>query len=415
VLSFDENTPIDIGIQVRDRASFYVTISTVTDITILSVLDTDNDGLNDAKELELGTNPNKRDTDGDGFSDADEVFVLKSDPLNPSDPLVFDFDGDGIISILDVLRFDDPPKFDDTLFNFINRPVGTTGTIIDPAGLDPRVNELLNPAGVNIKILDPLGTGKTSTIEACTPPSILLMPGGTEADVTCKSVIINVITGPIIVNFVGTDGTVGTTTLETGVNVKFDPETFTLESIAGTAQVTLTGSDGTTAQVRLPENNSITFDSQTSTITTDPANPDPIPVVIDGEETTIDAGETVVVVDSTPPEITATLEAIDVEEDEGLFRVVFSVTDNLDSNPIVSADINGIAVENGQIVELEIDDETESEFDDGVLEMEAPSFTLTVTATDNAGNSSTETVEPEFVQEDDDEEEDDDEDEDEDD
>ena len=108
------------------------------------------------------------------------------------------------------------------------------------------------------------------------------------------------------------------------------------------------------------------------------------------------------------PEIIATLEAIDVEDDEGLFRVTFSATDNLDSNPILTADINGITVENDQLVMLEIDDELESEFDDGILEIEAPSFTLTVTATDNAGNTVTATVSPIFVADDDDEDEEDD-------
>lgn len=35
--------------------------------------DTDKDGLSDAKEVELGTNPKEKDTDGDGYSDGDEV------------------------------------------------------------------------------------------------------------------------------------------------------------------------------------------------------------------------------------------------------------------------------------------------------------------------------------------------------
>ncbi|MFH1426636.1 MAG: hypothetical protein ABIG66_04405 [Candidatus Kerfeldbacteria bacterium] len=38
-----------------------------------ATLDTDGDGLTDAKEAELGTNPNINDTDGDGYLDGDEV------------------------------------------------------------------------------------------------------------------------------------------------------------------------------------------------------------------------------------------------------------------------------------------------------------------------------------------------------
>ena len=43
--------------------------------------DTDEDGLTDAQEVELGTNPNNPDTDGDGLIDGVEVG-LGTDPLN---------------------------------------------------------------------------------------------------------------------------------------------------------------------------------------------------------------------------------------------------------------------------------------------------------------------------------------------
>ncbi|MFZ5988128.1 MAG: VWA domain-containing protein [Bacillota bacterium] len=42
--------------------------------------DSDNDGLNDNKEKQLGTNPNKKDTDGDGYSDKKEVDDKRLDP-----------------------------------------------------------------------------------------------------------------------------------------------------------------------------------------------------------------------------------------------------------------------------------------------------------------------------------------------
>ena len=51
--------------------------------------DTDGDGLTDAEEAKLGTDPYKKDTDGDGVTDYDEVKVYKTDPLNPDT----DFDG----------------------------------------------------------------------------------------------------------------------------------------------------------------------------------------------------------------------------------------------------------------------------------------------------------------------------------
>ncbi len=53
-------------------------------------VDTDGDGLTDAQEADLGTDPNNPDTDGDGLTDGDEVNVYGTDPLNP------DTDGDGL-------------------------------------------------------------------------------------------------------------------------------------------------------------------------------------------------------------------------------------------------------------------------------------------------------------------------------
>jgi hypothetical protein len=43
--------------------------------------DQDGDGLKDATEAELGTDPNNPDTDGDGATDFEEVMNLKTDPL----------------------------------------------------------------------------------------------------------------------------------------------------------------------------------------------------------------------------------------------------------------------------------------------------------------------------------------------
>lgn len=45
--------------------------------------DTDNDGLPDLLEAQLGTNQNLPDTDADGLFDREEVEVYLTDPLNP--------------------------------------------------------------------------------------------------------------------------------------------------------------------------------------------------------------------------------------------------------------------------------------------------------------------------------------------
>ena len=52
-------------------------------------IDSDHDGLTDAEEKSLGTDPNRVDSDGDGLFDREEVKVYKTNPLNP------DTDGDG--------------------------------------------------------------------------------------------------------------------------------------------------------------------------------------------------------------------------------------------------------------------------------------------------------------------------------
>lgn len=58
---------------------------------VLSVfLDTDGDGVSDAEEISVGTNPNSNDTDNDGLLDGEE-FVRGTNPLDP------DCDDDGLL------------------------------------------------------------------------------------------------------------------------------------------------------------------------------------------------------------------------------------------------------------------------------------------------------------------------------
>lgn len=51
-------------------------------------MDTDGDGLPDALELTLGSNPYSKDSDLDGLDDGSEYYVHFTDVLNP------DTDGD---------------------------------------------------------------------------------------------------------------------------------------------------------------------------------------------------------------------------------------------------------------------------------------------------------------------------------
>ncbi len=75
-----------------DNQNATVTADAATAIaaaTSTAVTDSDKDGLSDAQESQLGTDPLKTDTDGDGLSDKEELDS-KTDPLNP------DTDGDGL-------------------------------------------------------------------------------------------------------------------------------------------------------------------------------------------------------------------------------------------------------------------------------------------------------------------------------
>lgn len=59
-------------------------------------IDRDDDGLDDIREADLGTDPKNWDSDGDGLSDGDEVIIWKTNPLDS------DTDGDTYADGLEV-------------------------------------------------------------------------------------------------------------------------------------------------------------------------------------------------------------------------------------------------------------------------------------------------------------------------
>ncbi|OYV63032.1 MAG: hypothetical protein B7Z72_14580 [Gemmatimonadetes bacterium 21-71-4] len=86
-------------------------------------------------------------------------------------------------------------------------------------------------------------------------------------------------------------------------------------------------------------------------------------------------------------------------DDESMqyFQVVFSATDAV-GVATLTANLNGIRVTDGQIVQLQVTDHApRAKRDDGRLQIRAASFLLTVTAADAAGNVGSATAVPVFV------------------
>jgi len=102
--------------------------------------------------------------------------------------------------------------------------------------------------------------------------------------------------------------------------------------------------------------------------------------------------------DETAPEVTAEFDKIVAGFFTGLFDVDFDCTDDVDPDPTCVGDINGIAVEDGQRVFL-IKNPRGNPWHrqvGTVLFIKDADFLLTVTGTDDAGNSATATAEPPF-------------------
>jgi K319L-like, PKD domain/Bacterial TSP3 repeat len=95
-------------------------------VEVLPPPDSDGDGLTDAEEAALGTDPGNPDTDGDGLGDGAEVNV------HHTNPLLVDTDGDGFSDKAEVDAGSDPNAPRDT-------PLGTLPP--DPAQVAPPLDD----------------------------------------------------------------------------------------------------------------------------------------------------------------------------------------------------------------------------------------------------------------------------------
>ena len=175
-----------------------------------------------------------------------------------------------------------------------------------------------------------------------------------------------------------------------------DPLTFTWTDSFGTVQ-------GPNPQVTLP------LGTHTVTLTVD-----------DGKSGSASDTVTITVADTKPPTVTAALTPVvpekksskrverrgdkggkDDDDDDrrdgddrnrNEFRVVALATDRCDAHPLMQASINGVAVTDGQVVRLELDDDNKVRRKNGLLQIAARNIVLTVSATDASGNRATATA-----------------------
>jgi transglutaminase-like putative cysteine protease len=76
---------------VKDGTEYYNSLDPLDPTDDITLRDTDDDGLTDEDEIELGTDLNNPDSDKDGLLDGKEVHGFKTDPLRP------DTDDDGLL------------------------------------------------------------------------------------------------------------------------------------------------------------------------------------------------------------------------------------------------------------------------------------------------------------------------------
>ncbi len=134
-------------------------------------LDSDGDGLPDALEIMLGSDPYKADSDGDGLPDGIE-YILKGDPFSarPED----DDDGDGLTNIEEVRLGTDPSRAD-TDGDGLSDGEEVTRYHTDPLRMDTDGDGF--PDGLEVALgTDPLNPGSFPSPLQLVPSTIFSQP-----------------------------------------------------------------------------------------------------------------------------------------------------------------------------------------------------------------------------------------------
>jgi hypothetical protein len=108
-------------------------------------IDSDDDGLSDAAEIALGSNPNNPDSDGDGLSDGQEVNDYGTNPLST------DTDGDGLSDYEEVALYGTSPLSADS----------------DNDGLSDYQEVMIYQTNPNVAEVDTDGDGVPDILDFC--------------------------------------------------------------------------------------------------------------------------------------------------------------------------------------------------------------------------------------------------------
>jgi len=136
-------------------------------------------------------------------------------------------DGDGISDEVDIL-----PNVFSNDFSDVSLGGTTFGTIITRGDQIVDISDEPSPDGVRI-VTDASGGPTPAQISICGGAAEVFIAGSSEIRGTCSSVTIVVLGGSVEVEFIGDDGTIGTTILVDNDEITFIPETFTIENTGG--------------------------------------------------------------------------------------------------------------------------------------------------------------------------------------
>ncbi|EKD63524.1 MAG: putative calcium-binding protein, partial [uncultured bacterium] len=145
------NTQYCYRVKVRDFVLNESTYSAqVCATTPAVVTDSDGDGLTDAQEATLGTNPNNADSDGDGLNDGAEVNTHNTNPL------ASDSDSDGLSDNAEVSTHLTNPNSSDSDSDGLSDGAEVNTHQTNPLASDSDSDGLSDSVEINTENTDPL-------------------------------------------------------------------------------------------------------------------------------------------------------------------------------------------------------------------------------------------------------------------